>query len=35
MSELDAYQEKGAKDFLKVADYEISPIQVVSSDEEF
>jgi len=23
------------KDFLKVADYEIPPIQVVGSDEEF
>jgi len=41
-AELDTYErtrcmsgEAWEKDFLKVADYVISPIQAVSSDEEF
>jgi len=33
---LGVFQEKfGKKDFLKVADYEIPPIQAVGSDEGF
>ena len=36
MSELNAYQEKfGKKEFLRVADYEIPPIQAVGFEEEF
>jgi len=32
----NAFQGRfGKKDFLKVADYEIPPIQAVGSDEEF